>query len=200
MTYLDDLEKLADLKKKKIISDEEFQAQKSALLANNICCSSNSDKISEWQRFVTCWKKTFVYSGRANRSEYWSFMLFNFLISFGIGFFSGFLSVATPLFVYVSYAYSIAMIFPSLAVSFRRLHDTNHNGWWIIGVWALAVLTVIVSSVSVEIASNGPLAGVEFLILPLLCFAGLFGVSVYVFVLTILSGTNGDNKYGTIPQ
>ena len=43
----------------------------------------------------------------------------------------------------------VAMLIPSLAVTFRRLHDTNHSGWWlligfvpIIGFMILLILMV----------------------------------------------------------
>ena len=28
--------------------------------------------------------------------------------------------------------YSLAVLIPSIAVSVRRLHDTNHSGWWLL--------------------------------------------------------------------
>ena len=28
--------------------------------------------------------------------------------------------------------YSLAVMIPSMAVSFRRLHDTNRSGWWVL--------------------------------------------------------------------
>ena len=43
----------------------------------------------------------------------------------------------------------VAMLIPSLAVTFRRLHDSNHSGWWlligfvpIIGFMILLILMV----------------------------------------------------------
>lgn len=27
--------------------------------------------------------------------------------------------------------YSLALVIPSLALQVRRLHDTNHSGWWL---------------------------------------------------------------------
>ena|SRR6266498_3581511 len=28
--------------------------------------------------------------------------------------------------------YSLAVVVPGLAVTIRRLHDTNHSGWWVL--------------------------------------------------------------------
>lgn len=32
----------------------------------------------------------------------------------------------------LNFAYKIAVIFPALSVSVRRLHDTDHSGWWLL--------------------------------------------------------------------
>lgn len=75
-----------------------------------------------------------VFKGRARRKEYWFFNLFNVIVSLtltvvdyqtgslypelGIGLLSG--------------IYSLAVLIPSLAVTVRRLHDTDRSGWWIL--------------------------------------------------------------------
>ncbi|KUJ82796.1 DUF805 domain-containing protein [Microbulbifer flavimaris] len=74
------------------------------------------------------------FHGRAQRREYWYFVLFNLLIAlvlstidsmtgwyseeYGLGFLSG--------------AYALFVLLPSLAVTVRRLHDTGRTGWWIL--------------------------------------------------------------------
>lgn len=75
-----------------------------------------------------------TFSGRARRKEYWMFFLFNVLISLGLGVLDvvvGTYSVEyeTGLF---SGLYSLFVLIPSIAVSVRRLHDTNRSGWWIV--------------------------------------------------------------------
>ena len=32
----------------------------------------------------------------------------------------------------LSSIYSLAIVIPSIAVSVRRLHDTDHSGWWLL--------------------------------------------------------------------
>ena len=80
------------------------------------------------------------------------FFLFNVLISLGLGVLdvvAGTYSVEyeTGLF---SGLYSLLVLIPSIAVSVRRLHDTNRSGWWIvislipiIGVLVLFVFTCL---------------------------------------------------------
>ena len=83
-----------------------------------------------------------VFDGRARRKEYWYWYLFNFLISI---FFVVISFVITPpygtdtdngigwfgIFIYVLVIiYSLGVFIPNLAVTVRRLHDTNRSGWW----------------------------------------------------------------------
>lgn len=65
------------------------------------------------------------FNGRARRSEYWYFTLFNILISFAIGYIDG--SFGT---VYLGTIYSLAVLVPSIAVAVRRMHDVNKSGWY----------------------------------------------------------------------
>jgi uncharacterized membrane protein YhaH (DUF805 family) len=86
----------------------------------------------------TCLKKYADFEGRALRSEYWWFVLFQVLVGFGIGFVSGVLGFSESVGNGLSALFSLAMILPSLAVAARRLHDVNRSGWW-----QLIALTII---------------------------------------------------------
>lgn len=66
-----------------------------------------------------CFQKYATFSGRATRAEYWWFYLFTFVVSM--------LCVWSE---YLTYAVSIALIIPSLAVSWRRMHDIGKGGGW----------------------------------------------------------------------
>ena len=68
------------------------------------------------------------FSGRARRSEYWYFVLFNGLVGFAIGFVGGII-LGERLTNIVSTLYSLAVLVPSLAVGVRRLHDTGRSAW-----------------------------------------------------------------------
>lgn len=90
----------------------------------------------------TCFGKYATFAGRAQRSEFWWFVLFVWVTSivltivdstmFGTvvrtpGGFSA--STNTP---YLSGLFSLAILLPNLAVSVRRLHDTDRSGWWLL--------------------------------------------------------------------
>jgi uncharacterized membrane protein YhaH (DUF805 family) len=75
-----------------------------------------------------CFNKFADFTGRAKRPEYWWFALFCFLGAL-------LLEVAGS---YISWAFSLATLVPSLAVGARRLHDMNKSGWmqllWIVPI------------------------------------------------------------------
>ena len=68
-----------------------------------------------------------TFTGRARRSEYWYFALFNLIISFGFGFICGLIQVPE-----LAYIYTLAIFIPSIAVGVRRLHDVGKSGWFIL--------------------------------------------------------------------
>lgn len=79
-------------------------------------------------------KKYAVFTGRARRQEFWMFVLFSWIISVVlsiIDYATGLTHAAGGTAV-LSTLYGLAVLIPSLAVSWRRLHDTNRSGWWIL--------------------------------------------------------------------
>jgi uncharacterized membrane protein YhaH (DUF805 family) len=72
-------------------------------------------------------KKYAVVSGRARRSEYWYFVLFNLIIFIILTIIDYAINSAI-----LSTIYSLAVLIPSIAVAVRRLHDTNRTGWWLL--------------------------------------------------------------------
>ena len=102
--------------------------------------------------YLQALKKYAVFSGRSRRMEYWYFVLFNIIVSIVLGVIDGLLGTSG------SYAgagllsgiYGLAVLIPSLAVTVRRLHDTDRSGWWIlialvplIGVIVLLVFALL---------------------------------------------------------
>ena len=75
-------------------------------------------------------KKYTVFEGRAHRTEFWMFALFNFLISIGLSIIDNVIGTATTSGGLLSGLYSLAVLIPALAVGARRLHDTGRSGWW----------------------------------------------------------------------
>lgn len=67
------------------------------------------------------------FSGRAQRSEFWFFVLFYNLIGFSLLLVDA--TIQAPLF---SILFLLWNIIPGLSVTFRRLHDTGRSGWWLL--------------------------------------------------------------------
>lgn len=72
-------------------------------------------------------KKYAEFTGRSRRSEYWWFVVL-LLVAYVV---AGILdSVMT--FGLASTVVALGLLIPNIAVSMRRLHDTNRTGWWLL--------------------------------------------------------------------
>lgn len=92
--------------------------------------SSNS-QMSFGAAVSTCFRKYATFKGRARRSEYWYWFLFNILVSFvllGIDY-SAHLVVLEDVRILTA-LFGLVVFVPSIAVSVRRLHDIGRSGWW----------------------------------------------------------------------
>jgi uncharacterized membrane protein YhaH (DUF805 family) len=74
------------------------------------------------------------FDGRARRTEYWMFVLFNIIFSVVAVVLDNVLGIAMEGIGYgpLYGLYVLAMIIPSLAVAVRRLHDTGKSGWMLL--------------------------------------------------------------------
>lgn len=72
------------------------------------------------QAIKSCLSQYATFTGRAPRSEFWWFVLFQLLVLLVSGFISE-----------IVYAIAaLALLLPILAVGARRLHDIGRSGWW----------------------------------------------------------------------
>ena len=78
-------------------------------------------------------KKYAVFSGRARRKEYWMFVLFNLIIVFVLSFIEGMVANSSNSGQSIlASIYNLAVLIPTIAVGVRRMHDTDHSGWWLL--------------------------------------------------------------------
>lgn len=88
----------------------------------------------------TCFQKFVTFSGRAQRSEFWYFVLFNLIGSFVLGLIDALLfGWASDDPQVLNAIFSLVMFLPSLSVAVRRLHDTDRSGWW----WWIILIPLI---------------------------------------------------------
>lgn len=88
---------------------------------------------SAYQNYVT-------FTGRATRSEFWFWVLFQFLMNLVIGLiFGGGHMVMGDGAMGMRYEgglvanlWGLANFLPALAVAVRRLHDVDKSGWWML--------------------------------------------------------------------
>ncbi|MBQ6224167.1 MAG: DUF805 domain-containing protein [Campylobacter sp.] len=147
------------------------------------------------QAVKVCLREKFAtFSGRASRSEYWWFVLFNVLVGivtsildavFGTEILLGTDKYGNPQILgIITTIVGLGLLIPCLAVCFRRLHDRNKSGWYAF----LPFILVIVAAI---------LAGIP--ILALILAIAAIGATIYLFVMLILKGDNGRNDYGPDP-
>ena len=70
------------------------------------------------------------FHGRARRSEYWWYLLFECVIDFGLSFLGSYTGIGA--FTIAMYIFNLVLLVPGLALCFRRMHDTGKSGWWLL--------------------------------------------------------------------
>jgi uncharacterized membrane protein YhaH (DUF805 family) len=81
--------------------------------------------------YLEPWRKYNVFAGRARRKEFWSFLLGNLMIVFALSLSEGVFGISAESDEsLLAGLFQIVVIVPSIAVSVRRMHDTDHPGWW----------------------------------------------------------------------
>lgn len=87
----------------------------------------------EWYKMA--FTKYADFRTRSTRNEFWWFTLCNILVIFGLVILMGIfgameINILSGLFGILYFVYVLASFIPNLAVTVRRLHDTNRSGWF----------------------------------------------------------------------
>jgi uncharacterized membrane protein YhaH (DUF805 family) len=83
--------------------------------------------------YLSALKKYAVFNGRSTRTEYWTFVLGNALISFALGYADGALGLSSVGSQSIlAGVFQLAILIPSIAVAIRRMHDVNKSGWFVL--------------------------------------------------------------------
>ena len=100
---------------------------------------------------TTVLSKYATFQGRAARPEYWWWVLATRILFIALAVVDG--ALFAPMMGFeafsedagqpLSFLASLALLLPNLAVSVRRLHDTDRSGWWLL----LAIIPIIGSLV-----------------------------------------------------
>lgn len=145
------------------------------------------------QSIVVCLENYFQFSGRASRSEYWFFFLFLILVNmlatmidvslFSYDFDDTFAPLSTVL--------ALILFFPSISVTWRRLHDTNKSGWWSGGFMLVWLFYLMFLGVISNIASSE----VALFYMGILIF-GSIAYSIVIIVFLCTKGDLSENRFG----
>lgn len=142
-----------------------------------------------------------TFSGRASRSEYWYFVLFQVFVVLA--------SVAVDKSILrfefersFPYPFStlicLALFVPSLATNVRRLHDTNRSGWWTgwFYIWEMGYSGLSIAILAIYANSLAPEE--------LVAYAWVIGILglvplIYLLVLLVFTCQRGNpstNRFG----
>jgi len=153
-----------------------------------------------------CFNKFFDFTGRARRSEYWWFVLFQILVSIPCTILDELLDYAVG-FSGINTIASLALLFPALSVTWRRLHDTGRSGWWygiscillVIGAIIGFIMVTVKSSSSFDDAVFSVLFGASSVAVWIPIIASVI-LAIFCFVFTLLDSHTTENKYGPSPK
>ncbi len=165
----------------------------------------------------TCLGKYFTFSGRARRSEYWYFVLFMLLGSIVTGALDGIVFGAADVEIGalddggygasagssgpIASLFSLAMLIPSLAAGWRRMHDTGRSGLYLI--YPLIVMVGLATFASLIGALDPLLAGEAvggFAVLMFFIGAIVFLISPLLVLWWLTRPSQpGQNEYGPNP-
>jgi len=105
-----------------------------------------------------------TFTGRAARSEFWWYTLFLFSLSLVLAITEG--AILAPMSGFEAFApeagqplrllMSLALFLPSLAVTVRRLHDTDRSGWWYLIVLVPIIGILVLLYWYIQPGTEGP--------------------------------------------
>lgn len=140
----------------------------------------------------------FSFNGRIRRQHFW----IGWLICLGAGVVLGWIPILGTLL-------SIALIWPNLAISVKRLHDMGQSGWlivipWIAGIGGViaAFMTVGVAALSSGYVNTDDPAAVLAIIGPMFGILSIVALIQLGFLLWIgiTDSQRGENRFGPNPK
>lgn len=136
------------------------------------------------------------FNGRARRSEYWYFTLFNVIFSLITTAIDKMLNLDIGL----NTVYSLAVFIPGLAVSFRRLHDIGKSGWLLVIIYLAIIIAAFVMVGASLTALAGGASPESFGVGMIIALVVVLGLAIWLLVMFCTNGDIGENKYGPDPK
>ena len=155
------------------------------------------------------------FSGRSRRMEFWMWQLFKFAVVFGVMILMMILGGAALMgasngdpgalmaaggVVLILYLllllFGLAIIIPDIAVTVRRLHDTDRSGWWILAAVAPYIGLLVPGGLAVSPPDMGGIAGM----IGFVALLATIGLAIMLLVFYFMEGTRGPNRFGPDPK
>jgi len=159
------------------------------------------------------WPFYFSLNGRISRSQYWlRFVVPYLVIYFALQIVGAIAGSGSNLNIAISITimiFSLVMLWPSLAILVKRIHDRNKSGWWclflyiptfvftiLLMVWlGAAILAIAAGDADTALPTLGALG-----ILVIILGVATLGIDLWFFVeFGCLRGTIGSNRFGPDP-
>ena len=169
------------------------------------------------------------FSGRASRKEFWTFVLFNFIIGFIVGLlqflielvglpfmlafdmiFNPAIFITVPINI-INFIWGLLIWIPSISISIRRLHDINRTGWWYLLplpfniVFIISLIIGIAFFIGAEQSYSSSDADMFFafggvtIIVAIIFIIFSVITNIVLLIFYILKGTEGNNRFGADP-
>ena len=150
------------------------------------------------------------FSGRSRRTEFWAWHLFHFVVYvFVTGLSGAFMNttgsadLSSPGMILnlLYFVFWLATLVPTIAVTVRRLHDTDRSGaWWFIAPFPpYPTAAFLIFAVGIGLAMAGASSSALVATGSLVAVASLIGwVTLLVFLFQ--DGTRGPNRFGDDPK
>jgi len=142
----------------------------------------------------------FSFHGRINRAKYWLFVLgvwvwifvsvTPLLRTFSVSFEDNKSESQIAIAIIVIFGWWLALIYISVAVMVKRLHDRGRSGWLLLLFFSLALVLGLLEKAG-DIAGDYRGSGVT--------LGGLIFMIWQIIELGCLRGTRGPNRYGPDP-
>ncbi|HEY9293390.1 MAG TPA: DUF805 domain-containing protein [Microlunatus sp.] len=142
-----------------------------------------------WTRF---WKKYATFSGRASRSEYWWWYLIAVVINGVLNSLGRIDGAVGDTFNVVGGLWGLATIVPTLALLWRRLHDTNRSGLWAFAPLVLVGVGVVLLGIAAVMMMGGGSVSTATGIFIVLLAVGFFLVSLVILLILTVLGPNPE--------
>jgi uncharacterized membrane protein YhaH (DUF805 family) len=147
--------------------------------------------------YLEVFRKYAVFSGRARRKEFWYFVLFNTIAVLILSIVDILIGTYDPVEGrgILGSIYTLAVMIPYIAVTVRRLHDTDRSGWWLLfpfGLILLFIVMIVVGYTPDRSKDLGVLWGALMFI--------VISSHIAILIFLLQDGSAGSNRFGPDPK